>query len=129
MGSRIRLGLGLAIACCLVLAAVAFGQGAVPECNPFSPTSDGTAGDDICLGTDGADRFSLGAGNDRLVAGPGNDVITAVRGRDRVDAGPGNDQIQARDDTRDVVHCGPGFDRFFGDPGDRTRGCEKDVRF
>ena len=45
-------------------------------------------------------------------------------GPDRVSGGPGNDRIRVNGGSRDVVDCGPGYDRVSKDSRDRTRGCE-----
>ncbi|MGI9082275.1 MAG: hypothetical protein ACR2FZ_08350, partial [Thermoleophilaceae bacterium] len=66
-------------------------------------------------GNSGNDRVSGNSGNDRLFAGSGND---------RVFGGSGNDRIFVRDDARDGVDCGRGFDRVIADRRDRTRNCE-----
>ena len=94
-----------------------------------------------------------GSGADRLAGQSGDDYLTAsaqslvdggydddkVYLHDRggsvpplahasgyqVHGGPGNDLIDARDGRKSSVDCGPGSDRAYLDPGDRTRGCER----
>lgn len=74
-----------------------------------------------------------------VYAGPGNDTVTTgprVSGA-RVVAGPGADvvhsgglvvEIDVQDGVRDVVWCGPGFERVKADPLDRLNGCGVDDR-
>ncbi|CAN5892983.1 hypothetical protein BH20ACT6_BH20ACT6_16340 [soil metagenome] len=99
---------------------------------------DGTATDDVLIGTSKRDRIWAGGGfnrvfgkggNDRLFGGTGRDEIYAAggddllrtgagrdllvpsKGYDRVSAGPGRDVIRLRaDGRRDVIDCGGGRD-------------------
>ena len=66
----------------------------------------------------GAFKFDIDAGliQQGQPGGPGHDHIYGGRG---------NDTIYARDDTRDVVDCGPGHDTAYVDPHDVVRNCEK----
>jgi hypothetical protein len=75
---------------------------------------------------EGRDRITMhsDAGN-LLDGGPGNDVISSegwpgwnplwAGGADTVTGGEGDDEIHTRDGRADVVSCGPGADRVFGD--------------
>jgi Ca2+-binding RTX toxin-like protein len=64
------------------------------------------------------DRLWGGRGDDTLRGGDGNDRIHGGRGRDTIAAQAGNDRIFARDGERDVIDCGPGFDRVRADGAD-----------
>jgi hypothetical protein len=98
---------------------------------------DGDGGNDQLSGGDGRDRLFGGVGNDRLTGGlkadelsggAGDDQLLPGQGRDRVRGGAGNDVVSARDGSRDVVDCGPGFDRVTADRRDVLRRCEKRSR-
>ena len=80
-------------------------------------------------GLGGNDRlFGLG-GPDRLFGGRGADMLNGGAGPDVLDAGRGNDVIRARDQSRDIVRCGPGRDRVIADRSDVILvGCERIVR-
>ncbi|MPZ24181.1 MAG: hypothetical protein GEU28_11725 [Dehalococcoidia bacterium] len=68
----------------------------------------GTAGDDVIVGSAGADIIRAGAGND-IVCGRGGDDITY--------GGTGNDTLLGEGGD-DELHGGLGFDRLVGGPGD-----------
>jgi Ca2+-binding RTX toxin-like protein len=98
---------------------------------------DGGAGNDQLSGGDGRDRLFGNAGNDRVAGGlkaddvsggAGNDQLLPGSGRDRVRAGTGNDVVSARDGSRDVIDCGPGFDRVTADRRDVLHECERKSR-
>jgi Ca2+-binding RTX toxin-like protein len=63
-----------------------------------------TAGDDVILGTPGADDIQGGGGNDTICSGAGADKINGGAGNDTVDAGGGSD----------LVTAGVGNDVLFG---------------
>ncbi len=104
-----------------------------PSCNGLLVTWDmntqgpftGTPGDDVVLGTDGADVIDTGYGNDTVCGLGGDDVITTRGGIDWVDGGDGDDTIRlgARDDTAyggngaDVINGGGGADHIEGGAG------------
>ncbi|MDA0171805.1 hypothetical protein OJ998_22080 [Solirubrobacter taibaiensis] len=71
----------------------------------------GGSGDDVLLGTNGADELVGGPGDDRI-GGLGGDDRLFVRDRDRVDAGAGDDTITllARPEARAQLRCGTGRD-------------------
>jgi Ca2+-binding RTX toxin-like protein len=77
-------------------------------------TMVGGLGDDALFGERGADRMFGRRGRDRLAAG---------RGRDEVFAGRGNDRVNSRDNRRDRVRCGAGFDLALADSLDLLFGC------
>ena len=65
-----------------------------------------------------------------LLGGPQGDAVYAARGADRIYLGAGKDGIYAgADGSRDLIVCGPGFDRvWWGDGPDAAdvfRGCEE----
>ena len=83
----------------------------------------------ILRGLGGNDRLGGKAGNDKLYGGPGNDVLTGGPGADLLDGGTGNDTINARDNVKDTIRCGPGKDTVAADKKDTiARGCERVVR-
>ena len=80
-------------------------------------------------GGDGADRLEGGPGADVLEGELGDDTLNGGPGADRLDGGEGADVIEARDDERDIVSCGPGVDMIEGDPVDEIASdCERPVR-
>jgi Ca2+-binding RTX toxin-like protein len=84
-------------------------------------------GDDRVSTGAGADRVSAGLGDDRLSTGRGADRVNPGRGRDRVSTGPGNDNVGLAGSARDRLDCGTGDDRAHRDRADRLSRCE-DVR-
>jgi Ca2+-binding RTX toxin-like protein len=89
----------------------------------------GRPGDDTINGGDGFDRLFGGRGADTVNGGNGNDRLFA-RARDgasdTVNGDAGDDRIFVRDGTRDVVTCGPGFDRVRADfQDDVATDCEQ----
>jgi len=92
----------------------------------------GRRGDDKINGGDGFDVLHGGLGADTINGGTGNDRLTArVRDAksDTVNGEAGDDRIWVRDGTRDVVTCGPGFDRVRADFADDVAAdCERDKR-
>jgi Ca2+-binding RTX toxin-like protein len=122
---------------------------------PDGDTLLGQVGHDRLRGGGGPDRMWGGSGADRVDGESGNDYLTASAeslmdggydddriylhneggvARPLADAsgfathgGPGNDSIDARDGRSSSVDCGPGSDRAYLDPGDRTRGCERRI--
>lgn len=86
----------------------------------------GTAGDDMLVGSDCADRIlGLGGddvvdargGNDIVVTGAGDDHIVGGAGNDQIDAGAGND-IVFGGAGNDVIRGGAGNDSLHGGDGD-----------
>jgi hypothetical protein len=61
----------------------------------------GSRGDDVLIGSPGADT---------LEGGDGDDTITGLGGRDELFGEIGNDTILARDGVGEPVECGPGTD-------------------
>jgi Ca2+-binding RTX toxin-like protein len=56
-------------------------------------TTNGTAGDDVILGTEERDNINGGGGNDIICGMGGNDSIRAGDGNDSITGGDGNDRI------------------------------------
>ncbi len=94
-----------------------------------------TEGNDILVGTVGADRIDgLGGddliqgldGNDTLIGGAGDDTLQGGDGVDTLNGGAGNDSILGGEtgaDLRDVVYAGDGNDTVDGGYGnDELRG-------
>src|SRR5687767_6196684 len=77
---------------------------------------------DTIAGGEGFDVLRAGRGRDTLSGGPGNDrLIAAARidsATDTVGGDEGDDRVLVRDGHRDVVTCGPGFDRVQADSAD-----------
>ena len=91
-----------------LVATVDIGAGDVP-----------TAGDDVILGTDGADIILAGGGNDTIFGVDGADVVNGGAGDDIIDGEDGDDDLrgQGGDDT---LNGGDGIDQFFGGSGADT---------
>ncbi len=81
-----------------------------------------TNGDDVILGTPGAERIDGLGGDDIICALGGADVVYGGAGSDRIYGGAGVDLIHGGDD-RDFIFAGRGNDTVFGEGGgDRVRG-------
>lgn len=85
----------------------------------------GTAKADTLRGTAYADVLDGRSGPDRIFGYAGNDILTGGLGKDTINAGKGNDTLRARDETRDVLRCGPGTDTVKADKIDALANCEK----
>jgi len=105
----------LALALVPVLAAVP-SHAVASTCHGQVATIQGTAGDDVIVGTPLPDVVSLGAGNDRfsdlgsndlVCGGGGHDILSGDAGNDLLDGGSGKDKIAG----------GPGDDRILGGDG------------
>jgi Ca2+-binding RTX toxin-like protein len=104
----------------------------------------GGLGNDAVLGGRVADTIEAGRGNDFADGGPGGDEIVSGPGddylRDGEDKGGVTDNLfggKGKDvfdpfnnpAKKDIVKCGPGFDRVLADSADVTAdGCEKVAR-
>jgi Ca2+-binding RTX toxin-like protein len=94
----------------------------------------GGSGNDQLAGGSGKDRLEGGAGDDRLYGqsgvdvlsgGPGNDRLFSRAGADSLSGGSGSDLIRARNQVRNLIVCGRGFDKVVADALDRVaRNCE-----
>ncbi|HEX2043236.1 MAG TPA: ABC transporter substrate-binding protein [Acidimicrobiales bacterium] len=98
----------------------------LPSCFGYTPTifaaasggvTAGTPGDDVILGTPGADRISGGGGDDIICGLGGNDDIAGGDGVDEIDAGGGNDRVTGGG-GEDLLSAGAGNDQVAGSPGD-----------
>lgn len=97
----------------------------------------GTAGDDLLLGSECADRIEGLGGDDMIDARGGSDIIVTGAGNDHIVGGAGHDQIDAGagDDIvfggagNDVIHGGDGNDSLHGGDGNDTiyAGAGRDV--
>ena len=84
---------------------------------PYAGTLRGTTGDDVLVGTDGADVLRGSAGDDVLCGLAGDDELRGDNGHDTLYGGPGDDTLLA----------GAGDDRAYGGPGnDFVRGAGGD---
>jgi Ca2+-binding RTX toxin-like protein len=66
----------------------------------LSPTTivagiDGTAGNDLILGTSAGETITGNGGNDCIVGGAGNDTLRGGNGTDVCIGGPGNDKFKS----------------------------------
>lgn len=84
----------------------------------------GSFGHDFLLGRSGSDLLVGNRGSDRIFGGRGGDHLIGGKGDDRIAGGPGDDLVQAADDRRDEIACGPGMDRAYLDRSDHAFGCE-----
>jgi Ca2+-binding RTX toxin-like protein len=73
-------------------------------------------GNDVILGTPGADEIWAGAGNDIILGMGGDDVIHGEDGNDLICAGWGDDKADG-DRGHDTVYGEPGNDRMRGGDG------------
>ena len=82
----------------------------------------GHAGDDVLIGLRSADNLDGDGGRDTIYTGPKGESA-----KDVVDAGAGNDRVYAFNPpaSRDVVNCGPDFDRVTADSRDVLDGCNR----
>jgi Ca2+-binding RTX toxin-like protein len=89
--------------------------------NPITGSFVGTVGDDVIIGTPGADRIFAGDGNDTICGLDGRDIIVAGDGADQIDPGLGDDIVRSGDgnDTIDL-------NDDFGDSGDDRVNCGDD---
>lgn len=82
-----------------------------------------TDGDDLILGSEGADELEGGSGQDCLIGFGGDDVIEGNQGLDHIDGGPGHDDLYGEgkglvlDGEPDMIFGGPGYDDIDGAPG------------
>jgi Ca2+-binding RTX toxin-like protein len=82
--------------------------------------SDYSGGEKNLLGGDGNDVVVGGKGSDNILGGDGNDFLASgppgESSANRLSAGDGNDVILVRQPgVKDIVGCGGGFDRVFGE--------------
>ena len=82
-------------------------------------TIEGTAGDDIFLGTKIAENYSALAGNDQLYGFGGADTLSGGDGKDTVFGYSGTD-ILSGGDGKDSLDGGNGNDILYGDSGADT---------
>jgi Ca2+-binding RTX toxin-like protein len=86
--------------------------------------ADASGGDKNLAGGIGNDWVNGGRGPDNVLGNAGNDIVVDGPDRefstDNVFAGKGNDVIAARNKPayKDIVVCGPGFDRVLADRKD-----------
>jgi hypothetical protein len=109
-----RLWLGIALSAALVAAGGSSGA-QPPTCDGKTATvsgSNGTAADDVIIGTPGDDLFYAGGGDDTICGLDGADRIFADNPDD-----VGADYIEGGD-GRDVIDAGRGDDRIDGGSGD-----------
>jgi Ca2+-binding RTX toxin-like protein len=85
----------------------------------------GTNTADTLTGTNANDVLVGRGGPDTLHGRGGNDVLQGGAGNDRLYGGPGRDSLDARDNRRDTVNGGPGFDEAWVDRLDRVRNVER----
>lgn len=90
------------------------------------PTTRGTPGDDVIVGTDNSDAIFGRAGNDLICGMGGQDLIDGGGGNDQIDGGagggelhggPGDDVLIGGADSGDVLFGGAGRDSLDGGPG------------
>ena len=92
----------------------------------------GGSGDDHLYTRGGDDTLDPGLGVDHAYAGPGDDQISTrgereEGGFDLYSGGPGDDSIEAFDNEREQILCGPGFDHVGVDELDEWQSpeCER----
>jgi Ca2+-binding RTX toxin-like protein len=80
---------------------------------------NGTSGNDVIVGTAGADTVDAKAGNDRVCGLGGNDTLTGDDGADIIYGGEGNDTIKGSAGV-DALYGEGGNDNLDGDSGNDT---------
>ncbi len=135
----VPVAVGLLAASALVAVPDAAAIGAPPACMGREATVwgsgllEGTSGDDVIVGSNGADTVygyegddiicGLG-GNDTIYGGPGEDRIKGGSGNDVVNGGSGADSIRG-EGGNDTLIGGSGGDEIRGGKGnDEIRGCK-----
>jgi Ca2+-binding RTX toxin-like protein len=117
-----RIGVTLAAAAGLLLAAAPAADAAVYTSNGVRCTIVGTGGADHLVGTAGRDVICGLGGNDSIDGRGGDDVIDSGSGNDRVTGGLGNDVIFGGAGADTIVGAA-GNDRLYGGDGtDRVAG-------
>ena len=87
----------------------------------FAATVIGTSEGEVLVGTRFDDEIRGKQGRDQVMGLSGNDRLYGGRGRDRLIGGSGNDVLFSQDlnrrgiGKRDVLVCGPGYDRVVTD--------------
>ncbi len=113
---RIHHGISVGVLALVPVLAAVPSHAAAATCHGLIVTIQGTAGDDVIVGTPLPDVVSLGAGDDEfsdlggsdVVCGAGgDDVLSGESGNDLLDGGPGNDKMSG----------GSGDDRLLGGDG------------
>jgi Ca2+-binding RTX toxin-like protein len=89
-------------------------------------TIDGTGGNDVFFGSEGADQFSGGNGNDEIHGNGGADQLYGGSGDDRVYGDAGNDKVEGARGA-DTVDGGAGLDQIYGDIGACSFSCGFDA--
>ena len=79
----------------------------------YNGTLNGWPGDDIIMGTDGADHVNGGAGNDIICGGAGADHLNGDDGDDTLCGGDGNDDLYGGAGD-DILYGGAGNDIIDG---------------
>jgi hypothetical protein len=103
----------------------AAGPGCTKSGNDGNNVLAGGRGHDVLCGLGGKDYVFGDGGNDGLRGGTGNDVLTGALGHDTVKGNTGRDRIFIVDSLGgELAAGGPGKDRCYVDPDDRTTGCE-----
>lgn len=98
-------------------ASTCFGKAVTITAVAGEPT-EGTEGNDVIMGTRGADEIDGLGGNDRICSSGGADAVRGGAGRDRIKGGGGDDSIDG----------GEGPDRCLLGRGSGTlTGCERPV--
>lgn len=94
------------------------------ECDGFTVSAlviskDGTAANELILGTSGGDSFDGQGGQDCVLGGGGNDDVRGGSGNDVVMGGPGADTVRGGDGN-DTLYGGTGTDECRGENGTDT---------
>ena len=92
------------------------GQAATIIVQESGVVTTGTDGDDVIIGTFGADTIDSGAGNDTICGHSGDDILIGGGGNDRIQGGSGNDDVRGGDGD-DVIFGGTGNDTLRGEDG------------
>ncbi|MCC6237868.1 MAG: hypothetical protein IT299_09880 [Dehalococcoidia bacterium] len=91
------------------------------ECDVITLTAlvvnkDGTAANELVVGTKGGNTLSGGLGNDCILGGGGADDLSGGGGNDVIMGGPGGDIVRGSGGS-DYLYGGPGNDTCNGNAG------------
>jgi|GEM_PF-123893 len=87
--------------------------------NTNGGSGDGTAFDDVILGTPGRDTINAGGGNDTICSGGGRDSVDGGAGDDLIFGGGGHDVLRGGSGA-DTIYGQPGADNIRGEGGEDT---------
>jgi Ca2+-binding RTX toxin-like protein len=98
---------------------LADGQGGIDTLRSIERLgANGTAFNDVYIGSVLTDQLSGAGGDDQLSGGAGDDVLLGEKGSDRLEGGMGNDYLEAGADSALAQGRSAGVDSLLGGEGD-----------